>query len=164
LLFPVTVAAVTAEGEISRADAIGFAEIPMIGRPTLTIAIGNPEVADATVGDDPTIVRTAKAASVENMIVLDETGSRISSAMCVSPTSQSHGERGPVIIRRYKDTWSMREYVCAPQCGLVGARPGVPAPASGIGDCGGSAVSTPSASLKRAAPETNGNGGTPPQC
>jgi hypothetical protein len=125
-------------------------------------AIGNPEVADANVGDDRTIVTTAKAAGVTNMIVVDEAGSKISSAMLrVSRTSQSHRERGPAVIRRCKDSWSTSEYARAAQREPAGTRPSAATPRRGLGDRSGCG-STPSASVQPAAPEPNGSGSTSP--
>ena len=165
--FPVAVVAVIAGGGIAWADetiklTTAFSEILRHDRPAHTIAIDNPEVADANVGNDRMIVPTAKAAGVTDMIVVDEAGGKISSAMLrVSRTSQSHRERGPPVIRRCNDSWSTSEYGCAPQREPAGTRPSAAAPRRGLGDRSGSG-STPSASVHPGAPEPNRSGGTSP--
>jgi Flp pilus assembly secretin CpaC len=53
---------------------IDFAKVMKLDEPAGTIIIGNPGVADASVGDEKTLVLTGKTAGTTNLIVLDEEG------------------------------------------------------------------------------------------
>jgi Flp pilus assembly secretin CpaC len=55
---------------------IDFAKILKIDRQPETIVIGNPGIADTTVGDEETLILTGKAAGTTNLIVFDKTASR----------------------------------------------------------------------------------------
>jgi Flp pilus assembly secretin CpaC len=59
---------------------IDFAKILKIDRPAETIIIGNPGIADTTVGDEQSLVLTGKAAGTTNLIVLDEAGAEVLNA------------------------------------------------------------------------------------
>jgi Flp pilus assembly secretin CpaC len=56
---------------------IDFAKVLKIDRPAETIIIGNPGIADTTIGDDETLVLTGKAAGTTNLIVFDKDGVEI---------------------------------------------------------------------------------------
>ena len=121
-------AAMTWEGIARAADAIelksGFSKVVKLDRVAQTVAIGNPEVADATVNDGRTIIFTAKGIGVTNVIFLDQAGSEISSL--VVRVSSSHPEQ--VLVR---SGHAGRKYLCTPGCELVGV----------IGDQSGSPAS-----------------------
>lgn len=53
---------------------IDFAKIMKLSKPAHTIIVGNPGIADATVGDEQTLVLTGKTAGTTNLIVLDQSG------------------------------------------------------------------------------------------
>lgn len=92
----------------------GFTQMLRPERAVRTIAIGNPQVADATVGDGRTIILTGKAVGTTNLILLDEAGEEISNA-----TVRVTAGRGREI--RVRDSDHSRIYLCAPGCELVGA-------------------------------------------
>lgn len=60
---------------------IDFAKILKIDRQPETIVIGNPGIADTTVGDEETLILTGKAAGTTNLIVFDKDGVEIMNAM-----------------------------------------------------------------------------------
>src|SRR5215204_3375087 len=76
------VAAFTWHGIAWAAEAIelksGFSKVLKLDRTAQTVAIGNPEVADATVNDGRTIIFTGKGLGITNVIFLDEEGREIS--------------------------------------------------------------------------------------
>lgn len=92
----------------------GFTQMLRPERAVRTIAIGNPQIADATVGDGRTIILTGKAVGTTNLILLDEAGEEISNA-----TIRVTAGRGREI--RVRDSDQSRIYLCAPGCELVGA-------------------------------------------
>lgn len=59
---------------------IDFARIIKISEPAQTIVIGNPGIADATVGDEESLVLTGKTAGTTNLIVLDKSGGELLNA------------------------------------------------------------------------------------
>jgi Flp pilus assembly secretin CpaC len=56
---------------------IDFAKVMKLNKPAHTIVVGNPGIADASVGDEQTLVLTGKTAGTTNLIVLDATGAEI---------------------------------------------------------------------------------------
>ncbi|SEQ62071.1 Pilus formation protein N terminal region [Faunimonas pinastri] len=56
---------------------IDFAKLLKLNRPATTIVIGNPGIADATVGSNQTIVLTGHSAGTTNMIAMDDKGHEI---------------------------------------------------------------------------------------
>ena len=56
---------------------IDFAKVMKLTKPADTIIIGNPGIADATVGDDQTVVLTGKTAGTTNLIVFDASGAEV---------------------------------------------------------------------------------------
>lgn len=58
--------------------AIDIAKVLKLQRPAGTIAVGNPNIADATVIDATTLILTGKAAGLTNIIVLDQEGGEFS--------------------------------------------------------------------------------------
>ena len=56
---------------------IDFAKVMKLTRPASTIIVGNPGIADASVGDETTLVLTGKTAGTTNLIVLDENGAEV---------------------------------------------------------------------------------------
>lgn len=92
----------------------GFVEILRFERSPRTVAIGNPSVIEATVGDGRTIVLTAKAAGITNLVILDETGREISSAVVrVTP-----GRAERVVVR---SSQAAQQYFCTPGCEPMGS-------------------------------------------
>ena len=105
----------------------GFTQMLRPARPVRTIAIGNPLIADATVGDARSIILTGKAVGSTNLILLDEAGEEISNAIVRVTLG-----RGREI--KVRDTEATRIYMCAPGCDLVGASAPVAAPATPAAD------------------------------
>lgn len=91
---------------------IDFAKIMTLEKPAGTIVIGNPGIADATVGDDRTIVLTGKAAGATNMIVLDAEGRQIANA--VLRVASDVRQLTTVFYGSKRQTFS-----CAPRCEQV---------------------------------------------
>jgi hypothetical protein len=56
---------------------IDFAKVMKLSQRADTIFIGNPGIADATMGDEQTLVLTGKTAGTTNLIVLDSSGVEI---------------------------------------------------------------------------------------
>lgn len=55
----------------------GFSETLKLNRPAKAISIGDPKIADATVGAGNTIVLTGKAPGTTNLIALDQDGAEV---------------------------------------------------------------------------------------
>ena len=91
---------------------IDFAKVLKLERPAATIIIGNPGIADATIGDEETIVLTGKAAGTTNLIVMDQEGREIAnSTIRVSSDVQ---QLTTVFYGSNRQTFS-----CAPTCEQV---------------------------------------------
>lgn len=116
----------------------GFTQMLRPARAVRTIAIGNPLIADATVGDARTIILTGKAVGTTNLILLDEAGEEISNA-----TVRVTLGRGREV--KVRDTEATRIFMCAPGCDLVGASApvGTAAAATPVTADTGSRQSTP---------------------
>lgn len=91
---------------------IDFAKILKLERPAETIVIGNPGIADASVGDDTTIVLTGKAAGTTNMIILDANGEELANA--IVQVSSDVRQLTTVFYGSKRQTFS-----CAPHCEQV---------------------------------------------
>jgi Flp pilus assembly secretin CpaC len=116
-LIVATLAALCATGPATAADevinvTIDFAKVMKITSPAHTIIIGNPGIADATVGDDQTLVLTGKTAGTTNLIVLDESGSEVMNA--VVQVSSDIRQLTTVFYGVSRQTFS-----CAPVCEQV---------------------------------------------
>lgn len=59
---------------------IDFAKIVDVGGQAHTVVIGNPGIADVTVGDEDRLVLTGKTAGTTNLIVLDKAGAEMLNA------------------------------------------------------------------------------------
>lgn len=57
--------------------SLNYARIIKLSRPASTVIVGNPEIADATVGDPQTIVLTGQGFGRTNLVILDEEGAPI---------------------------------------------------------------------------------------
>ena len=91
---------------------IDFAKIVKVDQPVATIVIGNSGIADATVGDDTTVVLTGKAAGTTNMIMLDRSGNEIAHATVRVASDTRH----LTTVFRGKER---QTYSCAPTCEQV---------------------------------------------
>lgn len=82
-LIVATLAALGAAGPAAAAAdepidvTIDFAKVMKLPEPAHTIFIGNPGIADATMGDEKTLVLTGKTAGTTNLIVLNESGAEV---------------------------------------------------------------------------------------
>ena len=81
-LIVATLAALSSAGSALAAEesidvTIDFAKVMKLTKPADTIIIGNPGIADATVGDDQTVVLTGKTAGTTNLIVFDASGAEV---------------------------------------------------------------------------------------
>jgi len=91
---------------------IDFAKVVKLGHPAHTIVVGNPGIADASLGDEQTLVLTGKTAGTTNLIVLDEKGAEIlNSTVRVSSDIR---QLTTVFYGPHRQTFS-----CAPVCELV---------------------------------------------
>ena len=107
---------VLATGGIANAEiidlTIDFAKVLKIDRQAETIIIGNPGIADTTLGDEETLVLTGKAAGTTNLIVFDKDGAEIVNAtLRVSSDIQ---QLTTVFYGASRQTFS-----CAPVCEQV---------------------------------------------
>jgi Flp pilus assembly secretin CpaC len=91
---------------------IDFAKVMKLDKPAHTIILGNPGIADATVGDDKLLVLTGKTAGTTNLIVLDDTGAEILNAP-IRVSSDIH-QLTTVFFGQRRQTFS-----CAPVCEAV---------------------------------------------
>ncbi len=91
---------------------IDFASVLKLDRPAGTIVIGNPGIADAAVQDETTLVLTGKAAGTTNLIVLDQDGKEIESA--VLRVSSNVQQLTTVFYGNKRQTFS-----CSPTCEKV---------------------------------------------
>ncbi|MGQ7792083.1 pilus assembly protein N-terminal domain-containing protein [Faunimonas sp. B44] len=91
---------------------IDFAKILKLDRPAGTLVIGNPGIADATVGDDTTVVLTGKAAGTTNLIILDAKGEEMANALV--RVSSDTRQLTTVFYGSKRHSFS-----CAPQCEQV---------------------------------------------
>jgi Flp pilus assembly secretin CpaC len=116
-LIVATLAALGATGPAVGAEepidvTIDFAKLVKLTEPANTIIIGNPGVADATVGDDQTLVLTGKTAGTTNLIVLDDSGEEVMNA--VIRVSSDIRQLTTVFYGASRQTFS-----CAPVCEQV---------------------------------------------
>ena len=91
---------------------IDFAKVMKLTQPAHTIVVGNPGIADATIGDDQTLVLTGKTAGTTNLIVLNEKGDEILNSMV--RVSSDIRQLTTVFYGAHRQTFS-----CAPVCELV---------------------------------------------
>ncbi|WP_161141026.1 pilus assembly protein N-terminal domain-containing protein [Propylenella binzhouense] len=100
----------------ARADTIDvtidFAKILKLDKPAATLVIGNPGIADATVGDDKTVVLTGKAAGTTNLIILDDKGQEIANE--IVRVSSDVRQLTTVFYGSKRQSFS-----CSPQCEQV---------------------------------------------
>ena len=92
--------------------SIDFAKVLKIGKPAHTIIVGNPGIADASVGDETTLVLTGKSAGTTNLIVLDADGGEIMNS--VVRVSSDVRQLTTVFYGVERQTFS-----CAPVCEAV---------------------------------------------
>mgnify|MGYP001804282943 CR=1 FL=1 len=73
----------SATPSVAQADAdeivlsLNYARVIKLSRPAATVIVGNPEIADATVGDPQTIVLTGQGFGRTNLVILDGSGAPI---------------------------------------------------------------------------------------
>lgn len=91
---------------------IDFAKLMKLTQPAHTVIIGNPGIADATVGDDQTLVLTGKTAGTTNLIVLDQSGGEVMNV--VLRVSSDIRQLTTVFYGASRQTFS-----CAPVCEQV---------------------------------------------
>lgn len=91
---------------------IDFAKILKLNRPAGTIVIGNPGIADASMGDENTVVLTGKSAGTTNLIILDEADKEIVNA--VVRVSSDVRQLTTIFYGSKRQTFS-----CAPHCEKV---------------------------------------------
>jgi Flp pilus assembly secretin CpaC len=105
-----TSAAAAAEDPVD--VTIDFAKVLKLSHPAHTIVVGNPGIADASLGDEQTLVLTGKTAGTTNLIVLDEKGAEILNTMV--RVSSDIRQLTTVFYGAHRQTFS-----CAPVCELV---------------------------------------------
>jgi Flp pilus assembly secretin CpaC len=116
-LIVATLAALGAAGPAVAADeaidvTIDFAKVMKLPRPAHTMFIGNPGIADATVGDEDMLVLTGKTAGTTNLIVLDESGTEVINS--IIRVSSDIRALTTVFYGVHRQTFS-----CAPVCEQV---------------------------------------------
>ena len=86
----------------------GHSDILQLSRPARTIIIGSPNIADATLNGDTTLVLTGQRVGLTNLIILDAAGAEITrAALRVGPRETK------VVIRHGTD---VVPYSCKPAC------------------------------------------------
>ncbi|MDQ4136155.1 MAG: pilus assembly protein N-terminal domain-containing protein [Pseudomonadota bacterium] len=99
--------------ELGRADREivlqpGYSDVLQLPRPARTIILGSPDVADATLNGDTTVVLTGQKAGQTNLIILDAAGAEVTRAVLrVGPRETR------VVIRHGAGAQS---YTCKPAC------------------------------------------------
>ena len=91
---------------------IDFAKVLKIDQPADTIIVGNPGIADASIGDEQTLILTGRTAGTTNLIVLDASGAEILNSV-VQVSSD---------VRQLTTIFygaSRRTFSCAPTCEQV---------------------------------------------
>jgi Flp pilus assembly secretin CpaC len=116
-LIAATLGALCAAGSALAADevidvTIDFAKIMKLTQPAHTIIVGNPGIADATVGDEQTLVLTGKTAGTTNLIVLDDSGKEVTNA--IVRVSSDIRQLTTIFYGKSRQTFS-----CAPVCEQV---------------------------------------------
>lgn len=99
---------------------VNLAEIVRLERPASTIVVGNPGIADATLGDERSLVLTGRAAGTTNVIALDTDGDEIANLILRVPP-------GPPQTVRFFHGTERRTYFCGQGCEpvlSVGDEPG----------------------------------------
>ncbi len=91
---------------------IDFAKVMKLDKPARTIVVGNPGIADASVGNDQTLVLTGKSAGTTNLIVLDASGAEVMNS--IIRVSSDIRQLTTVFYGVQRQTFS-----CAPVCELV---------------------------------------------
>jgi hypothetical protein len=104
---------------------IDFARVLKLEQPAATMIVGSPEIADATLSDNKTIVLTGKTAGTTNLIVLDDAGNQISQLVL------RVGSRGRHLTTFFYGT-RRQIYSCAQNCELVGGDEAAPVQATPI--------------------------------
>ena len=116
----------------------GVVKLLRFDRPVGTVAIGDPQVADAFAPNDKAILLTGKAVGTTNVIFLDGEGRDLLSADVVVARGEEVAQR--ITIHSRPLLHSYDEYRCAPNCVLIGSiDPPRTAPTMPVG----SAVPTP---------------------
>jgi Flp pilus assembly secretin CpaC len=85
------------------------AKILKLTEPADTIVVGNPNIADASVQDDRTIVLTGKGFGVTNLVVMDKSGSPIIDAQVIVSRHEADSVR---VYRRAQ----VQTLSCTPYC------------------------------------------------
>ncbi len=103
--------------QASPRDSVGLtvniAEVLPLERTPATIIVGNPEIADVTVGDERTLILTGRAAGITNLIAIDEAGQRfVDLELHVKSDLPQH-----VVVQAGA---SRSTFVCAPRCEELG--------------------------------------------
>ncbi|MEO0542254.1 MAG: pilus assembly protein N-terminal domain-containing protein [Pseudomonadota bacterium] len=88
--------------------SLNHARVIKLSRPASTVIVGNPEIADATVGDPQTIVLTGQGFGRTNLVILDSDGAPIfDESVAVS--------RDDDVLRIYRRS-SVETLACNPFC------------------------------------------------
>ncbi len=86
----------------------GHSDVLQLPRPARTIILGSPDIADATLNGETTVVLTAQRAGLTNLIILDAAGAEITrAALRVGP------QENRVVIRHGT---GIQPYTCKPAC------------------------------------------------
>ena len=94
----------------------GFVKTLKLNRAAETIAIGNPDLLDATIAGGETVVLTAKVRGITNVAVLDKDGALISRlTVRIEPVFDTSHR---ISVHRGHAEY---QYFCDPGCELVGA-------------------------------------------
>jgi Flp pilus assembly secretin CpaC len=91
---------------------IDFAKVVKLSQSPHTVIVGNPGIADASVGDEKTLILTGKTAGTTNLILLDASGKEFMNA--VVRVSSDIRQLTTVFYGPNRQTFS-----CAPVCEQV---------------------------------------------
>jgi hypothetical protein len=88
----------------------GHSDVLQLSRPARTIILGSPDIADATLNGDTTVVLTGQRVGLTNLIILDAAGTEVTrAALRVGPRESR------VVIRSGS---AVQPYTCKPACTL----------------------------------------------
>ena len=90
-----------------------LAHLMRMDSPISTVIIGNPDIANASVQDQHTLLLTGRGLGITNMMVFDKTGKQISNSLLRVVPQHAHR-----VIVQY-DSTSQNTFVCLPACSQV---------------------------------------------
>lgn len=106
---PLVISADSQEKEITL--AVNFAALLRFENPIVTVVLGDPSIAEATLVDDQVVVVTGKSDGITNLILLDDNGTASTIVLRIEQHSVENGSRVTVF-----SGLASQSYVCAIRC------------------------------------------------